>query len=325
MRLYRKQRSRTNSVLSHNADMPKSRPITILRLLMPSALLLFAMGAPAQLKSENSSLEHTEQTSIPITTKWTLEAAGAVQQIEINSVVLLICPVTQMKGSGFLIDIGLIVTNNHVINGCTAEQMQGITSQGSTISFTKAVADKDVDLALLKPSHQMTGGLHLVSAEKPKVGASVSTWGYPLAFNGPAPILSTATLAGFIEDGTGAKKVKHLILNGAINPGNSGGPLFQGNDDKVIGIVVAKYLPYSPQVQMLITLLASNNQSMLGGVGSGNFYTKDAQGHQIMITPSMVTAAVLQEFYNGTQVSLGEAISVEELETLLASKASELR
>jgi S1-C subfamily serine protease len=136
------QRSRTNSVLSHNAYMPKSRLITILQLLMPSALLCFAMGAPAQLKSENSPLEHTEQTSIPITTKWTSEAAGAVQQVEINSVVLLICPFTQTKGSGFLIDTGLIVTNNHVLNGCTAGQMQCITSQGSTISFTKAVVDK---------------------------------------------------------------------------------------------------------------------------------------------------------------------------------------
>lgn len=170
----------------------------------------------------------------------------------------------------------------------------------------------------------MTGGLHLASADKPKVGASVSTWGYPLAFNGPAPILSTAILAGFTEDGIGTKKVKHLILNGAINPGNSGGPLFQGNDDKVIGIVVAKYLPYSPQVQRLITLLASNTQSMLSGVGSGNFVRRDAQGHEITITPSMVTAAVLQEFYNGTQVSLGEAISVDELKMLLASKASDL-
>jgi hypothetical protein len=305
--------------------MPKSRPVGILQLWAPATLLYFAMSAPAQLKSENSPLEHGEQTSIPITTRWTLEAAGPVQQVEINSVVLLICPFAQMKGTGFLIDAGLIVTNNHVLNGCTAEQMQGITSQGSAITFTKSAVDKDVDLALLKPSHQLTGGLHLAAADKPKVGASVSTWGYPLAFNGPAPILSTAILAGFIEDGIGGKKVKHLILNGAINPGNSGGPLFQGNDDKVIGIVVAKYLPYSPQVQTLISLLASNTKSMLSGVGSGNFVGKDAQGNEITVTPSMVTASVLQEFYNGTQVSLGEAISVEELKTLLASKASELR
>jgi hypothetical protein len=185
--------------------------------------------------------------------------------------------------------------------------------------------DKDVDLALLKPSHQMTGGLHLSVADKPKVGASMSTWGYPLAFNGPAPILSTAILAGFTEDGIGLKKVKHLILNGAINPGNSGGPLFQGNDDEVVGIVVAKYLPFSPPVQTLITLLASNTQSMMQGLGSGNFIGKDAHGNQRTITQSMVTASVLQESYNGTQVSLGEAISVLELKTLLASKASELR
>jgi hypothetical protein len=108
--------------------------------------------------------------------------------------------------------------------------------------------------------------------------------GYPLAFNGPAPILSTAILAGFTEDGIGLKKVKHLILNGAINPGNSGGPLFQGNDDEVVGIVVAKYLPFSPPVQTLITLLASNTQSMMQGLGSGNFIGKDAHGNQRTIT-----------------------------------------
>jgi S1-C subfamily serine protease len=56
-------------------------------------------------------------TKIPVSTQWTLEAAGPVQQTEINSVMLLFCPVTSMKGTGFLIDKGLIVTNNHVVAG----------------------------------------------------------------------------------------------------------------------------------------------------------------------------------------------------------------
>ncbi len=227
-----------------------------------------------------------------------------------------------MKGSGFLIDKGLVVTNNHVIAGCSADQMRGLTSKGEPVTFSKSAVDEDVDLALLRPSKPLAGGLHLAAGKKPKVGSQMCTWGYPLTFNGPAPILSTAVLAGFTEDGTGAKKVKHLILNGAINPGNSGGPIFEVGSNAIVGIVVAKFLPYSPEVQRNITLLANNPQTAIGGSGSGNFTGKDAQGNEVTVYQSQVVAMILQNFYNGTQVSLGEGISVEELSSFLDTEAA---
>jgi S1-C subfamily serine protease len=254
----------------------------------------------------------------PVATTWTLEAAAPVQQAEIKAVMLLICTSTKMKGSGFLVEQGFVVTNNHVVAGCTPQQMLGISSAGTTIQFGKVAVDADVDLALLKPSKPLTGGLRLATVDNPPVGTPVSTWGYPLQFNGPAPLLSNGYIAGFREDGVGAKKVKHLIVNGAINPGNSGGPLFVAGSDQVVGIVVAKFLPYSASVQQLISVMSNTT--------SGLIYTgTDGNGKPIQKSEAQIVASILQEFYDGTQVMIGEAISASELRALLAQKEAELR
>jgi S1-C subfamily serine protease len=262
--------------------------------------------------------QQTPTTEMPVATQWTLDAAGPVQQNGIKAVVLLVCPVTHMKGTGFLVNDGLVVTNNHVVSGCSAQQMVGHSSLGATIHFRKLSSDQVVDLALLRPTEVLGGGLQLAAGVGPSVGTPVSTWGYPLSFNGPAPILSTGYIAGFLEDGPGEKKVKHLIINGAFNPGNSGGPLFKFGDDKVIGIVVAKLAPFSESVQKTIDVMAQN--------GTGVIYTAtDSSGKTRNFSEGQVVASILQEFYNDSQVMIGEAISVFELRALLSSKEAELK
>jgi hypothetical protein len=275
---------------------------------LAGAIPLTICGQSQTLGSEPWSTQ--DSTKIPVATQWTLEAAGPIQQTEIKSVMLLLCTSTKMKGSGFLIDDGLVVTNNHVVSGCSAAQMVGLTSEGAVIQFLKVATDANVDLALLKPAKPLKGGLELATEEKPPVGTPVSTWGYPLQFNGPSPLLSNGYIAGFIEDGVGPMKVKHLVINGAINPGNSGGPLFTLNNNKVIGIVVAKFLPYSPAVEKIISVMSNTS--------SGLIYTgTDANGQPASYSEAQIVADVLQEFYNGTQVMIGEAISVSELKRLV--------
>ncbi len=215
---------------------------------------------------------------------------------------LLICPLKSVKGTGFVIDEGLVVTNNHVVDGCTAGQMVGFSSLGATIHFRKMATDPVIDLALLKPVEHLNGGLRLANADEPKVGTEVSTWGYPLNFNGPAPILSTGYIAGFLEDTVGDKKVKHLIVNGAFNPGNSGGPLFKFGDDKVIGIVFAKTDPFSNSVKKTIEVMSNTNSGIMYAI-------TDSTGRQTSVSEAQVVASVLEEFYRGTQVMIGEAIS----------------
>lgn len=288
-------------------------------IALSAYLLLCSFVAFAQKQSSSKKKLDSEAlpTNVPVATKWTLDAAGELQRVAIKSVLLLGCPSTGMKGTGFISD-GLVVTNNHVVNGCSAEQMVGISVFGTQVSFTKMVTDPIVDLALLWPSQLLTGGLSLAEADDIPVGASVSTWGYPLQFNGPAPLLATGVIAGYMQDGLGERKVKHLVINGAINPGNSGGPLFTSGDDKVIGVVVAKFLPYSAADSKIIEALSKNKYGMM-------YNGTDANGQPKSFSEAEIVAAVLQDFYNGTQVMIGEAIAVSELRSFLSQHEVELK
>ena len=134
------------------------------------------IGSAQKKKSGSAQLEQLPST-LPSSTKWTLDAAGELQRVAIKSVVFLACPATGLKGTGFIIYDGLVVTNNHVVNGCTPEQMIGISVFGTRIVFTKMATDSVVDLALLRPSTELGGGLKLAETDNVPVGASVSTWG----------------------------------------------------------------------------------------------------------------------------------------------------
>ena len=65
---------------------------------------------------------------IPASTQWTLDAAGDTGRSAVNSVFMIVCPQTGSKGSGFLIEGGLIVTNEHVVRGGAANQIFVVTA-----------------------------------------------------------------------------------------------------------------------------------------------------------------------------------------------------
>jgi Trypsin-like peptidase domain len=254
----------------------------------------------------------------PTAVQWTLDAAGPTQRAAIKSVVLLVCTKTNMKGTGFLLSNGLIVTNNHVVEGCTAEEIRANPFGAEEFGFSKMAIDKDIDLALLHPSKTLRGGLELGSDQDPPLGTSVNTWGFPLTYNGPAPLLSVGYVAGYVKDGERGKEVKHIVVNGAFNPGNSGGPLFRANDNRVIGVVVAKFHLYPPQVTQAIQVLANSNFGLM-------YQGKDGAGHDASFSEAQITAMVLEEFYKTTQVMIGEAISVSELRAFLNRKKAEVQ
>jgi hypothetical protein len=273
-------------------------------------LLIIGFQIPA-------AAQGSEQTT-PTAVQWTLGAATATQKEVITSVFLLYCPKSGMKGTGFLLASGLIVSNNHVVEGCTAADMQANPWGGQQFGFDKMATDATVDLALLHPTKHQTGGLELGTDEDPELGTEVNTWGFPLTYNGPAPLLSIGYVAGFVKDGADGHEVKHVVVNGAFNPGNSGGPLLRWKDNKVIGVVVAKFHLYLPYVKDIITV--PNKQT------SGFMYQgTDAQGKTVSFSEAQVVGAVLEQFYNNTQVMIGEAISVSELRSFVKQRQSEVQ
>jgi hypothetical protein len=276
------------------------------------SLINLAVVCPAQ--------EPNRPGTIPTAVQWTINAAGPVQRVTIKSVFLLYCPKTQSKGTGFLLTNGLIVTNNHVVEGCTKDEMiANPWSAKEQFGFTKMATDANRDLALLHPAKHLSGGLELAATNQdPRLGSEVETWGFPLTHNGPAPLLSRGYVAGYVKDGPDSKEVKHVVVNGAFNPGNSGGPLVRDKDRRVIGVVVAKFHLYPAVVKDAIDALNANKSGII-------YQAKDDNGNQINFSEAQVVGLVLEQFYKTTQVMIGEAISVSELRSFIKEKQAEVQ
>jgi len=171
------------------------------------------------------------------------------------------------------------------------------------------VTDQNRDLVALKSKEILTDGIYIEEEGNIQVGTKVATWGYPLGYNGPAPLLTIGYLSGFNDSPPyeeTASVVKHLVVNGAFNPGNSGGPLFIAQNQGVIGVVVSKHAPITPFVHSAIEVLAKNK--------AGVVYTAtDEQGNIQQFVESQIVAEVLQYFRQMTQVMIGEAIASSEV------------
>ena len=257
-------------------------------------------------------MENEISDNAPISTKWLLDSVGEIGRNTIQSVFMIICLTTGFKGTGFLHKSGNIITNYHVVKGVGSDEVTAISSAGQQIRFSNIVPDQNRDLAILKPIQELKGGLDIDLNGAVAPGIQVSTWGFPLGYNGPPPLLTVGYVSGFIErNGT-----KHIVVNGAFNPGNSGGPLFISGDNKIVGVVVSKHAPITPYVQSAMNALANNAS---GFVYSGT----DEKGKAIHMSEAQVVAKVLEYFRSMTQVVIGEAIDKAELITFLKKNGIE--
>jgi serine protease Do len=143
-------------------------------------------------------------------------------------------------GSGFVIDpSGLIVTNNHVIEG--ADEIIASFTDGTKLKVTKILGhDAKTDLALLKvepkkPLHAVTFG----DSAKMRVGDWVMAIGNPFGLGGSVTVGIISATKRDINTGP---YDDFLQTDAAINRGNSGGPLFN-MDGQVIGVNTAIISP----------------------------------------------------------------------------------
>ncbi len=145
------------------------------------------------------------------------------------------------QGSGFVIDgrEGLIVTNNHVIDG--ADEIAINFNDGTKLIVDKVLGrDTKSDLALLKvtpkkPLAQVSFG----SSSKLKVGDWVIAIGNPFGLGGS---VSVGIISAKQRDINTGPYDDFLQTDAAINKGNSGGPLFN-MDGEVIGVNTAIISP----------------------------------------------------------------------------------
>ena len=144
-------------------------------------------------------------------------------------------------GSGFVIDgkEGLIVTNNHVIEG--AEEIEINFHDGSKLKVDKVIGrDTKADLALLKvtPKKPLADVKFGPSATL-EVGDWVMAIGNPFGLGGS---VSLGIISAKSRDINSGPYDDYLQTDAAINKGNSGGPLFN-MDGEVIGVNTAIISP----------------------------------------------------------------------------------
>ncbi|HEY9721404.1 MAG TPA: trypsin-like peptidase domain-containing protein [Oscillatoriaceae cyanobacterium] len=132
-------------------------------------------------------------------------------------------------GSGFVIDPGgLIITNDHVIQGATA--MVVTFADGTKLKGQVLAADSRVDLAIVRVQAKNLPTLQL-ETHKPEVGQNVVAIGSPLGLEHSVSNGIISALGRTIGD----SPVSFLQTDAAINPGNSGGPLID-YDGRVVGV-----------------------------------------------------------------------------------------
>jgi serine protease Do len=145
----------------------------------------------------------------------------------------------QSLGSGFIIDsTGLIVTNNHVIEG--ADEIVANFNDGSKLKAKLVGRDEKTDIAILKV--EATKALTAVKfgdSEVLRVGDWVMAIGNPFGLGGTVTVGIVSARNRDINSGPYDNFIQ---TDAAINRGNSGGPLFN-MDGEVIGINTAIISP----------------------------------------------------------------------------------
>ncbi len=145
----------------------------------------------------------------------------------------------QSLGSGFVIDpLGIIVTNNHVIDG--ADEITVNFANGDKLIAELVGRDEKTDLALLKvKTEKPLPHVNFGSSDAMRVGDWVMAIGNPF---GLSSSVSVGIISARNRDINSGPYDNFLQTDAAINKGNSGGPLFN-KEGEVIGINTAIFSP----------------------------------------------------------------------------------
>jgi serine protease Do len=144
--------------------------------------------------------------------------------------------IVRAEGSRALV----VLTNNHVVAGASAAQIDVFLSDGRSFHPTRVWLDSKSDVAILKLDRSDLPAARLGNSDDAAVGSWVLAMGSPFG-------LSHSVSQGIISgrgrhevdlERNGVENQDFLQTDAAINPGNSGGPLVNMKGE-VVGINIA--------------------------------------------------------------------------------------
>jgi S1-C subfamily serine protease len=140
------------------------------------------------------------------------------------------------SGTGFVVAPAQLLTNHHVVEGCT--EMRVRTSTGAELTARITARDEERDLALLSVQGGDPGPpLSFRTSPVVRRGEGVVTYGFPLAgLLSSGPTLTTGEVSALtgLRDNQG-----QFQISAPVQPGSSGGPLLDLGGH-VMGVVVSK-------------------------------------------------------------------------------------
>ena len=148
------------------------------------------------------------------------------------------------SGSGAVLDAaqGIVVTNNHVVEG--GRKFTVDLTDGRIFDAVLIGADKATDIAVLQIVAPGLSQIEVGSSDTLRTGDLAFAVGYPLGLD---QTLTMGVISGLGRSGMGDRIEDYIQTDAAVNSGNSGGPLLDSRG-RLIGI----------------------NTSILSGGGGGN-------------------------------------------------------
>lgn len=146
----------------------------------------------------------------------------------------------EWTGTGFALNDGYIITNNHVVDGAKSIVILGVNGNNEEYKAEVVSVDRNNDLALVKINDSRFSGFnsvpYAVSNRMCEVGEDVFVLGYPLtSYMGDEIKLTN----GIVSSRSGYQgDVSTYQISAPVQPGNSGGPMFDSKGN-VVGIVNA--------------------------------------------------------------------------------------
>jgi serine protease Do len=182
-------------------------------------------GALVTLPSFHNLIDVVEQSVVAINTE-TVVNTGFIQGT------------VEGAGSGWIFDeSGIIVTNNHVIEG--AQSITVVMSDGTTYTPVSVKSDPATDLAVLKINAGKLTALKVADPSQLNVGDWVVAVGNALGQGISAKDGIVSRLGVDVQLSATETYMDLIETNAAINPGNSGGPLVNLAGE-VVGITSLK-------------------------------------------------------------------------------------
>lgn len=198
---------------------------------MPSIVSIETLTKARQVQNRNSPLNEED---IPAPFREFFRNDPRMEELFRNRGRSQAIPQRRGMGSGFIIDAsGIILTNNHVVNG--ADEVKVRLNDGREFIGTDIKTDPRTDVAIVRIDASGLKPLRMGDSHATQVGDWVLAIGSPFG-------LDMSVTAGIISAKGRSNRITEradfLQTDAAINPGNSGGPLINLHGE-VIGINTA--------------------------------------------------------------------------------------